>query len=182
MELATLDLLLFEGHHSLFSEVIEVATWSRFSHVGLVLNAPTYLHPELTGIYLWESGAQPIPDSEDQTPKFGVRLTDWSWLKDHYDGLIYHRKFTGRVEPLLPQLIALHSATKDRPYDIHISDFIRCWLGWPFEQTQSFFCSAFCGYVLRHLGLLPPDVKFDLLEPKFFATGLEDLYAPLHRV
>lgn len=181
-KMATLDLLLFEGQHNLFSETIEVATWSSYSHVGLVLAHPTYLNPDLTEVYLWESGAQTIPDAEDQTPKFGVRLTNLAWVQSHYDGVIYHRRFLGRAEDYEAALVSLHTATKDRPYDVHITDFIRCWLGWPFQQEHSFFCSAFCGYILSHLGLLPAETKFDLLEPKFFSRGLETIYGPLTRL
>ena len=78
-DLQTGDILLFTGHKKgwlkYFSYMIEYATHSNFSHVAMVLRDPTYIDPNLKGIYLWESGWEGEPDAEDDKVKLGVKIT-----------------------------------------------------------------------------------------------------------
>ena len=77
-DLQTGDILLFTGHKTswlkYFSYMIEYATHSNFSHVAMVLRDPTYISPNLKGLYVWESGWEGKPDPQDGEIKLGVQL------------------------------------------------------------------------------------------------------------
>ena len=187
MHAETLDLLLFSGQNSFFSEAIEVATRSKFSHVGLVLHRPIFIDPSLTGVYLWESGSEPVADPETGSYRIGVRLTELKWLYQHYDGEIYHRRFTGKIakSQVVAKLRELYLRTKDSPYDINPIDFARCLFHLRIgncRQEKTFFCSALCGYILSHLGILPTETEWDLLQPKEFENNLTESYGEITRI
>ncbi len=70
LNLRTGDILLFdyEGDNSffqLFSYIIGKTTHSKYTHVGVILKDPTFIHPSLKGLYVWESGYEGTPDCED---------------------------------------------------------------------------------------------------------------------
>lgn len=167
-----LDILLFNGQNYWFSSLVEWFTGSPYSHVGVVLQSPTYLHPELTGTYLLESGAEPTPDPIEHRKMFGVQLTDLGQLIPRYTGKVYCRPFVpeGQLE-LSEKLVPIWSTIKDKPYDYSPIDLIKADLGLHIgnnQRTNSFFCSALVGYVYHKVGLLP-EVDWDLLLPRYFA-------------
>ena len=53
------DLLLFsyngDGFFGCFTECIKKCTHSKFSHIGMIIEDPTFIDPTLKGIYVWES-------------------------------------------------------------------------------------------------------------------------------
>ena len=59
-DLKTGDLILFCGKDTgwlkYFSEMIKYTSHSNYSHVGMILKDPTFIHPTLKGTYVWESG------------------------------------------------------------------------------------------------------------------------------
>ena len=177
--LDTLDVMLFNGQNYWFSYVVEWATWSQFSHIGLVLKSPTWLHPSLTGNYLLESGSESTPDAIDHKIKFGVQITPLETLLENYVGKIYYRKINSLPLKENPQyyhnkIKDIHTLIQDKPYDDSGLDLIaadlRVKLG-NCQRTNAFFCSALVGFIFTQLGFLPADTQWDLITPKDFAGG-----------
>ena len=79
-DLKTGDLLLCNymkkgGCISFFTGLIKMFTKSSYSHVGMILKDPSFIHPTLKGLYVWESGWEGTPDPQDDKIKFGVQIT-----------------------------------------------------------------------------------------------------------
>lgn len=74
-ELKTGDIILFDYEgHSLFSSLIKKFTKSKFTHVGMILKDPKFIHPSLKGYYVWESGKEDEPDPQDNKKKMEYKL------------------------------------------------------------------------------------------------------------
>ena len=98
-QLETGDLLLFKnsshGWFGLFTFSIKYFTNSNYSHIGMILKDPTFIHPSLKGIYVWESGWNGKPDPQDGKIKLGVQITPIREVLDYYrnnNGHVYVRK------------------------------------------------------------------------------------------
>ena len=78
-DLKTGDLLLFNNHSGglfgTFTNLIKWGTHSNYTHVALVLKDPTFIHPSLKGLYVWESTYNGCPDPQDGKIKLGVQIT-----------------------------------------------------------------------------------------------------------
>lgn len=189
-QLDTLDIMLFRGQNYWFSYVVEYLTWSDFSHVGIVLKAPTYISPELTGVYLLESGSENFPDAEDHKKKFGVQISDLTQILDNYVGKVYYRKFKqeNSIFDLLDlesdfdqkqketnnKLAVIYKEVYNKPYDDSAFDLIRSEIQIKWGDCRSdkrFFCSALVAYVFYRLGFLPNDTEWDLIIPKHFGAN-----------
>ena len=174
-QLEDLDIILFKGENYFYSYVVEYFTWSNFSHIGIVLKAPTYISPELTGIYLLESGAESTPDCEDHKIKFGVQLTDLNTLLDSYTGRIYYRKLQCKIRDpatdLHQKILSVHKEIYDKPYDDKFFDLLRAAVDVEIGDCQSikaFFCSALVAFIYTKLGLLPATTDWSIVQPKYF--------------
>lgn len=178
-QLDDFDILLFSGKGYWFSYLIETLTWSEFSHIGIVLKDPTYLSPELTGVYLLESGSEKIIDAEDHKVKWGVQITDLKEILEGYVGQIYYRKLNcpdirKTVKSNQARLRAVHDIIHNKPYDAFLRDLARTELDLDIgdcHRTDRFVCSALVAYIYAELGLLPVNTEWDLQRPKDFAPG-----------
>lgn len=165
--LKTGDLLLFHGERYWFSELIELATNSRFSHVGI------YYEDNGVG-YLFESGYEPngtvgVAGTFGAAGTFGVQLTPWDYVRKNYTGEIYVRRLTSQE---IPNLSPLYQELKGKPYDTNILHFLRAYLGVPIgdcQETHSFFCSALSAYIYTEIGYLAKDTKWDLISPEMMS-------------
>ena len=181
----SLDLLFFSHNTYWFSWIVSWFTWSRWSHVGFVIEGhdlreihstfkKDISHIDPTKKYLWESGIEPVKDSEDQEFKWGVQLSELDPKIERYYGTIAVRKLTvALTDQQFEKLTQIHREVHGTPYDANIIDLIEAWLGIDIkgngQHTSDFFCSAFAGYVYTKLNLMPPDTKWSLLSPKYFA-------------
>lgn len=188
--LETGDVLLFSDKTYWFSRVVEYFTCSEWSHVGIVLKNPTYLNEKLTGIYLWESGLEDLPDVEDGKYKFGVQIVDLVKKMDEYNGKIVLRKINNisnkyfksrnKNKELQAKLKVIHNTLQDCPYDDNPFDLLCAWLqidpmGWDKRRLNRVFCSAFVGYVYTELGYLNKNTNWSLIEPKHYS----EKYSPI---
>ena len=174
VELEDFDILLFSGQNYWISRAIEWMTGSEFSHVGIVLKSPTYLHPNLTGIYLLESGQELKPDAEDGIPKLGVQITELNGLLSQYKGLVYRRRLDCNKEGMREQMKKIHQEIHGKPYDLNIIDVMETLTGCYLNNCKiekRFFCSALATFVYMRLGLLPEDIAWTIVEPKQFGDG-----------
>lgn len=176
MNVDDLDIILFRGEGYWFSYVVEWCTWSRFSHVGIILKDPIYIDPSLTGTYLLESGTECIKDAENGVEKFGVQITDWNSIYEGYTGEIWKRSIKPYEKKTVVQemLKKAHIVIHNKPYDTQIFDLLRIELEkkWGNCQEKSrFVCSALISFILVSLNLLDGNTSWDLIKPKHFDTG-----------
>ena len=147
------DIILLSGRKSIFSKIVEWATYSTYSHIGIVLKDPVQIDPSLRGLYLWESGMEPVPDSIDHVKKLG-------WEKSN----IKRNKMCASI----------YNSVKDKPYDTSPWDFLEADLqknlGNP-RNEKAFFCSAFVSYVYTKLGLFPQNTEWTLFQPESFSSS-----------
>ena len=173
-DLEDFDILLFSGHYLWPSYLIEWAQGSPYSHIGIVLKKPTYLHPKLTGIYLLESGREYKPDCEDGKYKFGVQLTELNGMIGEYNGNIYKRKLVCDKTDFHKKFKEIHTEIYDKPYDDNLLDIMRAETGLKLGDCQidsRFFCSALVTFVYMKLGLLPEDIAWSIIEPKAYSDN-----------
>lgn len=203
-QLETGDLLLFDDHShgwfGLFTQAIKYFTNSNYSHIGMILKDPTFIHPSLKGTYVWESSWEGKPDPQDGKIKLGVQITPLSEVLDCYrnnNGHVYLRKlnvirnvndnlynFRRLVGKKLRQVIfsdkkmkIIHNIVYDKPYDIIPKD----WLEAIFrkdddpQKTDRFWCSALVGYIYTNLGILQKDTDWSILRPSDFSIEKEFL-------
>lgn len=195
--LQTGDLLLFSGSNIWFSKLIRWWTKSKYSHIGIVLRDPTYISPELKGLYMLESGMEDFNDSEDHVRKIGVQITSLEELLEEeetkpYYKFIVHRKLHTKMDKqeLEQKMKDIHKVIHDRPYDINIYDFLMAsgnvkyvekpveesrwgilnWLKSDHRRNDTYFCSALAGFVYTEMGWLPSTTKWTECTPEFFSS------------
>lgn len=174
------DILLFRGN-SWISRILEYFGRSTYSHVGMILKNPKYIHPDLPdGLYLLESSSNNTPDVEDHCFKIGVqihRLDDI--LREFPKGSVYVRHLTcPRDEAFYERLTSAHTEVHNKPYDLNPVDWIRAeWnIQHPFDirpeyqRTNSFWCSALLCYLYYKLECLETDVDWSLIAPREFSS------------
>lgn len=174
-ELKTGDIILFDYEgHSLFSSLIKKFTKSKFTHVGMILKDPKFIHPSLKGYYVWESGKEDEPDPQDNKKKIGVQITPFAELYEKYKntgGKIYIRKIENNNNITDEKLKKIHDIVYDKPYDIVPLDWIEGYLQKDPDpqKTNRFWCSALIGYIYTKLGILNSDTDWSILRPCDFS-------------
>lgn len=170
------DIILLSGRKSIFSKIVEWATYSTYSHIGIVLKDPVQIDPSLRGIYLWESGMEPVPDSVDHVKKFGVQIVPLEQKIERYDGTVVYRKLGWEKSNIKRNKMcaSIYNSVKDKPYDTSPWDFLEADLqknlGNP-RNEKAFFCSAFVSYVYTKLGLFPQNTEWTLFQPESFSSS-----------
>lgn len=174
-ELKTGDIILFDYEgHSILSSLIKRFTKSNFTHVGMILKDPKFIHPSLKGYYIWESGKEDEPDPQDDKKKIGVQITPFLELYNKYKntgGKIYIRKIKDNTMFTDEKLKEIHHIVYDKPYDIVPLDWIEGYLQKdpnP-QKTNRFWCSALIGYIYTKLGILNEDTDWSILRPCDFS-------------
>ena len=46
------------GLFGIFTSLIKWGTHSNFTHTGVILKDPSFIHPSLKGLYIWESSKE----------------------------------------------------------------------------------------------------------------------------
>ena len=177
--LDTGDIILFRGS-SWLSYLLEWIGRSRYSHVGMIIKDPAFIDSSLpNGIYLLESGWNPIPDSEDHVLKSGVQLHLFSdLLKECPTSSVYVRRITcERNHSFYEKIDTIHQTIHNRPYDMNLFDWIRAAYHLDIDgsiapsssaTTKRFWCSALVAYVFDKLDLIEP-VNWSVVTPRDFS-------------
>lgn len=174
-ELKTGDIILFDYEgHSIISSLLKRFTKSNFTHVGMILKDPKFIHPSLKGLYVWESGKEDNPDPQDNKKKIGVQITPFIEIYDKYKNTgskIYIRKIKDNNIFTDENLKKIHDIVYDKPYDIVPLDWIEGYLQKDLnpQKTNRFWCSALIGYIYTQLGILNPDTDWSILRPCDFS-------------
>jgi len=173
-ELKTGDIILFDYEgHSIISSLLKRFTKSNFTHVGMILKDPKFIHPSLKGLYVWESGKEDNPGPQDNK-KIGVQITPFLEIYDKYKNTgskIYIRKIKDNNIFTDENLKKIHGIVYDKPYDIVPLDWIEGYLQKDLnpQKTNRFWCSALIGYIYTQLGILNPDTDWSILRPCDFS-------------
>ena len=203
-DLETGDLLLFTGYNtgwfSYISEAIKYFTSSKYSHIGMVLKNPTFIHPSLKGTFIWESSWEAKPDPQDGKIKLGVQITPLLEILDKYKkngGHVYSRKlkflknrndnlfyFRNLIEKKLRKNVFndkimkdIHHIVYNKSYDLVPSDWIQAIFrkdNNP-QKIDRFWCSALVGYIYTRVGILDKKTDWSLLRPSDFSLDKEFL-------
>ena len=184
-DLKTGDLLLCNyinggSWFGFFTSLIKFFTKSSYSHIGMILKDPTFLHVSLKGLYVWESTWEGKPDPQDGKIKLGVQITPLYELLDSYKnkGHIIVRRVNCFPDSFSDaNLTKVHSVVYDKPYDIVPSDWIEALVKVDPDpqKTSRFWCSALIGYIYTKCGLLEEKTDWSLLTPADFSLLGENL-------
>jgi len=180
MEDRTGDIVLFSRRRAPWFHPLSVAidffTESQFSHVGMVLHNPTWLHPSLRGEFLWQSTSTSVANAEDPAQHvFGVQITPlMGAVHGNRDYTLLRRAVhCGGADVFTHERLRdIHAAVHARPYDVIPSHWIDAALhrGTDPGPPSTFFCSALLGYILMQLGCIPPSTNWRLLRPCDFSS------------
>jgi hypothetical protein len=175
--LNTGDIILFSTN-KWYSELIEVGDECIYSHCGIVLKDPTYIDPSLNGLYLFESGAEPFPDSVDHQYHFGVQIVPLIKVVNEYvvkkEGSMFHRSLVcKRDKELDKKLVDIYQVVKNKPYNCDPFDWLEALFGYHlFDRkiTSRFWCSALVGYVYVKIGLIQDNIDWSLITPREWSS------------
>lgn len=182
-DLQTGDLILFNGEETgwlkYFTEMIKFGTHSNYSHIGMIVKDPTFIHPSLTGTYVWESGWEGMKDPQDGKIKLGVQLTPLHEMLNTFKGSkIMIRKIITKNDCFNNKnLEKIHKVVHDKPYDINPIDWILALLSKDVtpQKTNCFWCSALVGYIYTKCGILESNTNWSILRPSDFSLAGEHL-------
>jgi hypothetical protein len=164
-----------------FARAIKFFTNSRYTHVGMILKDPSFLHPTLKGLYVWESCLGETADPQDGKVKFGVQISPLGEVLDYYKG---KGEITIRRINCSPDLFSdtnltkVHNVVHDKPYDVVPADWFEALVKVdPSPQkTNRFWCSALVGYIYTKCGLLDKETDWSILSPADFSTRADNLH------
>ena len=175
--LETGDIILFSRPNSCFknpfSFCISCCTFSKYSHVGMVLKDPMFVKEGMHGYYILDSTAwETTKDVETDQIDFGVQVRDLPQVIKEYGGKVYIRKLNvERDARFYAQLAKLYGQTMHTDYCLDVDDYFRAWLGEDIgntQETDSLYCSAYIAYLLAQLKVLPKKTPWMLVRPKEF--------------
>ena len=175
------DIILFEGK-SVLSYLLEFGQGSRYSHIGIFLKSPTFLHPDWSGNYVLQAGYEhDAVDEESKRRLCGVQVTPYDIIVENSrrSGCkLWHRKLVcERDEAFMTRIKEAYAMAIDKPYDFDIFDWIsakfdlvihQSWLS--YRKTNEFFCSALAAFVYVKLGYLEKNVPWTLIAPTQFSA------------
>jgi len=174
-DLETGDMLLFSpstktehGVMRFLDWMIQSTTDSSYTHVAFVLKDPTFIHPVLKGLYVWESGYEGTPDPQDGKVKFGVQIAPLHQCIQNFNGKLFVRKLKkGRETITRKKLEEIHNIVYEKPYDIMPKDWAQAWFRQDSspQKTDRFWCSALVSFILVKLGFLKKKLDWSMIRP-----------------
>ena len=189
--LQTGDVILFKGDWW-YSWLLEKFGRSPYSHCGMILRDPTYINPDLTGLYILQSGIGLPPDIEGNT-RSGVQLTKFEdELKIYKPGEVFVRHLTAIRDQRFYQILgSVYNEHAQDPYDFHLLDWMEAKMmlddGWKtahcifpwnnVKNNHAFWCSALLAFIFCRLGFFenPDNIPYTLISPKDWGSASETL-------
>ena len=180
--LQTGDLILYNGESKgclgIFQRLIKSGTHSNYTHIAMVLRDPTFVKPDMKGLYIWESALGIQPDPEDGETKIGVQITPIERALNNEGCRIFVRKVSCPRELLSHDNLArIHDIVHLKPYDIVVKDWVEALFGTNSrpQKTDRFWCSALVGCIYTECGILSLDTDWSILKPSDFSLAGENL-------
>lgn len=175
MDIETLDtgdIVLFYDSKSIISRLIDYFGGSDYSHVGMIVKNPSWIAQP--GIYLIQSGREPIPDVETHNIRMDVSMFLFSDVVQSYEGIVHVRRLSKPYNIDMKRMAEIHASVHAMPYNTNPIDWL-CVLmnvtGGREVQTR-FWCSALVAFIYVQLKLLPADYPFTYAKPGAFASDL----------
>lgn len=172
LDLKTGDVVLFSGK-GFVSRMIQLFTWSKYSHVGLVVE-------RLGKLYVWESTTlSNLPDIFTGEKTTGVQTVNLFDRIHTYDGEIAYR---GLKQPLTRAQKRVYKAFRDkvrgRPYEkskVQLARSAVDLLSGQKEDLSSLFCSEMNAEAYQVLELVTEDKSSSEYTPADFAKKMNDI-------
>ena len=167
----------------LFSNLIKYGTHSNYTHICMILKDPTFIHPSLKGLYVWESGWEGSEDPQDGIIKLGVQITPlheivYKYTQSPNTKIIVRKVNCNREKCFSPErLNAIHKIVYNKPYDILPLDWIEVLFGrnkTP-QKLDRFWCSALIGYIYVECGIINIHTDWSILSPNDFSLAGDTL-------
>ena len=184
-DLKTGDLILCvnkkkSGLFGAFTSMIQWGTHSNYTHTGMILKDPEFIHPSLKGLYIWESSEEKNPDPQDGKMKIGVQITPLLELLDAYKnrGHVFYRSIECPDSCFSNEnLKAVHDVVYNKPYDINPIDWVEAFLQVDFnpQKKDRFWCSALVGCIYTKCGLLQKNTDWSIMTPNDLSLSGENL-------
>jgi hypothetical protein len=175
VEFETGDIILFSSHNTAIDSCIKCWTCSPYTHTAIILKNPTWLHKDLIGIYIIESGYESTPEVLTKKFIFGVQIQKLQTVLANYNGKLFYRKLHCiRNEEFYSKLKQIINVVNYDPYDINPMDWIRAELHVKIgncRRTHTFWCSALTAYIYTKLGFLSDNTLWSLISPKQFGKS-----------
>lgn len=194
--LETGDLILFSGSVGIIDTIIKLFTWSKWTHVGIVLKDPTYISKDLKGHYLLECGYNNF-ENVDHNTRYGVQIVDLKEKLSKFEGEAYYRKIKPGFKKInidiQTQIQLSYLSIRDKPYNLNLVDFLFMKLKFckkieynnvilqylssyffNHRKMDAFVCSSLVGYMYVELKLLPRYINWSQCEPVTFSEDDED--------
>jgi len=168
------------GLFGIFTSLIKWGTHSNFTHTGVILKDPSFIHPSLKGLYIWESSKEKKPDPQDGQFKLGVQITPLTELLDAYKhtGHVFYRSINCDSSCFSNEnLKMVHDVVYCKPYDIVLKDWIEAFLQKdpnP-QKTDRFWCAALVGFIYTKCGLLNKNTDWSIMTPNDLSLSGENL-------
>ncbi len=172
-QLRTGDLILYSGKQRI-SALIKALTFSRWSHVGMVVRLPTQ---DLIGV--WESTKKGtgLEDLDSGTARKGVQFVVLSDRARTYKGrLAIRRLHDARLGDLdYQRLWKLRQDLREKPYETDRLELFKAVYDGPFgknkEDLSSVFCSELVAEAYQTLGLLDEKKPSNEYVPADFSSS-----------
>jgi hypothetical protein len=180
------DILLFNTRRYWYDRLIEKFTYSKFSHVGVILKDPYYLSDNCKiGIFLLESGRENFTDVSNNDFIYGVQVVDLdkvvngyvkSLQTDQNMGNLYYRKLKcERNKDFFKICEQSIKQVYNSPYDLLPQDWIKSELhnyngdSTKIQRLNTFWCSALASYLYTKLDFISHQTPWTLIQPTQFS-------------
>lgn len=193
--LITGDIILFSGTDSIISDIVEIGTSSKWSHIGIVIKDPNFCvetdNPK--GLFLLNSNGKCEVDIESGKKRLGVQLVDLKKMIDDYDGIVVVRQLISEFSRNDEENVRRNNLFREpyqtvfeKTYDYMPLDLIVAFLhkhGYTFadtliddRHTDRVFCSALVAYMFTVSGIMDKNTEWSLYTPDYFGQQLENKF------
>ncbi len=170
------DILLYNSN-TIIGRTIELLSYSKFSHISIILRDPTFINPELKGLYVIESGSEKIKDVVSGKKVIGVQVIPLDYVLSQYQnasfGYLYYRKLDCvRDQKFNDKMKEIVMTTDGKFYDINPLDWIKAKFDIEIGDEQkenTFWCSALASYIYVKLGFLEKTLPWTIIAPRRFS-------------
>lgn len=170
------DILLYNSN-TLMGRAIELFSYSKFSHISIILRDPTFINPDLKGLYVIESGSEGIKDVLSGKKVIGVQVIPLDYVLSQYEngrfGYLYYRKLNCiRNDEFDTNIKEVVINTDTKSYDINPIDWIKAEFDIEIGDEQkenTFWCSALVSYIYVKLGFLEKTLPWTIIAPRRFS-------------
>lgn len=166
------DILLFQsnftGIFGWWAYIVSIVTRSKWTHVAMIIDSPTYVDPSYEGLHVIESGSEPWSSELGTIVSPIAKVVD-----DGTHSLVAVRRVFHGISDIDTRMAVAYAAVKGKPYDTSILDLAGNEFRLPElvsgRKLDAFVCSTLVGYLYTAIGLLKEDTLWFYLQPWHFS-------------